>query len=212
MTDGIDLGKFEVASEGRRYMYNLLSRLYEREVDGELLEGLLAAAESGELAQRFEALTELDERVGRGMDLMLGYLRGAAGRDRKEVLLELAADYASLFLGVKGTPPHPSESAYMSAGHLMYQAQRDEVLAIYRKAGVDKVREFTEPEDHIAVELSFMSYLVGRTLGEARRGNLGEARRLLELQRRFLREHLLKWSHDFAEDVIANADVDFYRG
>ncbi len=100
----------------------------------------------------------------------------------------------------------------MSAGHLMYQEQRDEVMALYRDMGVDKVREFTEPEDHVAVELSFMSYLIGRTLEEWGKGNLGEVRRLLEIQRRFLREHLLKWVHRFAEDVESSAEVDFYRG
>ncbi|MGC9087856.1 MAG: TorD/DmsD family molecular chaperone [Conexivisphaera sp.] len=203
---------FGAVNEGRRYVYDLLSRLYEREVDEELLGELTSAAEGGELARRFEALAELDERVGRGLDLMLGYLRSAAGRARKDVVLELAAEYASLFLGVKGTPPHPSESAYMSAGHLMYQEQRDEVMALYRDMGVDKVREFTEPEDHVAVELSFMSYLIGRTLEEWGKGNLGEVRRLLEIQRRFLREHLLKWVHRFAEDVESSAEVDFYRG
>jgi len=206
------MGRFEEANEGRRYVYNLLSRLYAREVDAELLEELVRAAESGELAARFEALSQLDERVGRGLDLILGYLRGAAGRDRREVLLELAAEYASLFLGLKGTPPHPSESAYMSAGHLIYQEQRDEVLSIYRDMGVDKVESFREPEDHIALELSFMSYLIGRTLEEVGKGNLGEARRMMKVQREFLREHLLKWSGAFARDVESSSEVDFYKG
>jgi TorA maturation chaperone TorD len=206
------MGGFIAASEGRRYVYDLLSRLYAREVDEGLLGGLIDAAEDGSLAARFEALAELDERVGKGIDMILDYLRTAAKRDRKEVILELAADYASLFLGIKGTPPHPSESAYMSAGHLIYQEQRDDVLGIYRDMGVDKVKEFTEPEDHVAVELSFMSYLIGRTVEEVEKGNLGEARRLMGIQGRFLDEHLLKWLHELAKDVEENADVDFYRG
>ena len=203
---------FRTVNEGRRYLYDLLSRLYEREVDEGLLDELTSAAESGDLARRFEQLANLDERVGRGIDLLIGYLRSAAGRPKKEVLLELAAEYASLFLSVKGKPPHPSESVYRSASHLMYQEQRDEVLELYREMGVDKVKEFREPEDHIAVELSFLSYLIGRSLEEWERGNLGEARRFLEVQRKFLEEHLLKWVHQFVEDIISSAEVDFYKG
>ncbi len=203
---------FRTVNEGRRYVYDLLSRLYAREVDEKLLEELKAAALSGELARRFEALANLDERIGRGLDLILGYLRSSAGRDRKEVLLELAAEYASLFLGVKGVPPHPSESSYMSVDHLMYQEQRDQVVEFYREFGVDKVKEFREPEDHVALELSFMSYLIGRAIEEQEKGNLGEARRLLDAQGRFLRDHLLKWVPKFAEDVVSNAEVDFYKG
>jgi TorA-specific chaperone len=101
------MANFEAVNEGRRYVYDLLSRLYEREVDEELLRELTSAAERGELARRFEALAELDERVGRGLDLMLGYLRSAAGRARKDVVLKLAAEYASLFLGVKGDAAPP---------------------------------------------------------------------------------------------------------
>ena len=46
----------------------------------------------------------------------------------------------------------------------MYQEPRDRVLSAYWNAGVNKTKEFTEPEDHIAIELQFMEYLCRKTV------------------------------------------------
>ena len=40
-------------------------------------------------------------------------------QDLSRVLLEFAAEYAGLFLGVRKVPPHPSESAYENPEHLI---------------------------------------------------------------------------------------------
>ena len=196
---------------GRRSrVYDFLGRVYEREIDEDSLLRMQKARE--DMAKLTESTDEVNERIKHGLKLIVGYLESTANRKTRDVLLELAAEYADLFLGVKGTPPHPSESVYLNEFHPMYQRQRDEVLAIYRDEGVDKVKEFHEPEDHAALELQFMGYLCERTAEVSGKKDWKEARRLLELQRKFLDQHILKWMPKLAKDVVENAETDFYRG
>lgn len=197
-------------NRGRSRVYNFLARIYGREVDEASLRLMLKAV--NELSRLAEEMGEVDERIKHGLKLLVGYLESSAGRETKDVLLELAAEYADLFLGVKEIPLHPSESVYLSKTHLMYQKQRDEVLKIYRDEGVDKVKEFSEPEDHAALELQFMEYLCERTAEALEKDDVKEAKRLLEVQKKFLDEHALKWMPKLAKDIVENAETDFYKG
>jgi TorA maturation chaperone TorD len=95
-------------------------------------------------------------------------------------------------LGVRQTSPHPSECVYTTADHLIMQKSRDDVAKIYMDMGLEKVAKFTEPEDHIALELQFMAYLSGKTSEALKNKDHGAAERYLEVQRDFLDEHLVR--------------------
>jgi len=131
--------------------------------------------------------------------------------DLEKARLELAVEYAGLFLGVWRVPAHPSESAYFSDGQLIMQEPRDEVLKLYRSMGVDKAGQFKEPEDHIALELQFMTHLCEKTNADLKRGNIPEARKCLEVQRDFLNEHLGKWVPRLAADILKSSRGEFYK-
>ena len=109
----------------RSATYGLLSRLYAKEVDAELLDELhdtLWPVETGSDAG--------DE----GNRLIATYLSGIW----ENTLTELAADYMRTFFG-HGYSGHaaayPFESVYSSEKRLLMQSARDEVLALYRAAG-----------------------------------------------------------------------------
>jgi TorA maturation chaperone TorD len=127
------------------------------------------------------------------------------------VLLELAAEYAGLFLGVRQTPPHPSESVYTSRERLIMQKARDEVLTIYKRMGLQRFDKFREPEDHIAIELQFMAEMCGKTSEALKDGKEAEAKKYLDVQRNFLNEHLAKWVPMFTADILKGAKREFYR-
>ena len=129
----------------------------------------------------------------------------------EQARLELAVEYAGLFLGVWRVPAHPSESAYFSDGQLIMQEPRDEVLKLYRSVGVDKAGQFKEPEDHIALELQFMTHLCEKTNAALKDGDSPEARKCLELQRDFLNEHLGKWVPKLSADILKSARREFYK-
>jgi TorA maturation chaperone TorD len=197
------------ASENREAIYSFLTRMYQVELEKETLK---------DLAQKKDFFLRLaqDPEV-QGTDLAWGFktiaefvatLRDA---DLDAIRLELAAEYAGLFLGVRQSPSHPSESVYSSQEHLIMQKARDDVLEMYRKMGLEKVKEFTEPEDHIAIELRFMAFLSGKTIETLKSGNLTESKRLLEAQMAFLNDHLAKWVPLLVADIVKEAWREFYK-
>jgi TorA maturation chaperone TorD len=198
------------ANNNRRLIYAFLSRVYEKEMTVDLLEELSNGDNQISQIGFAEGLDE--EKFGKGFEMLSGYLGGAAGRDLNQVKLELAVEYANLFLGVKGKPLHPSESVYTSDDHVMYQEARDRVQSVYWSAGVDKKKEYTEPEDHIAIELQFMEYLCRRAVEALAKDDRAEAAKYLRIQKDFIEVHLAKWVPALTKDILESAQVDFYKG
>ncbi len=198
------------AMNNRSVIYNFLSRMYEKEITSELLKEMFNEKSP---ILKIEGLQEIpDDELKDGLEKLSNYLRGLKERDLEEARLELAVEYANLFLGIKGKPPHPSESAYRSEDHLIMQEPMDEVLHAYWDAGVNKEKKFTEPADHIAVELQFMAYLCRKTAEALGRNEKDNALKYLKMQRDFLRNHLSLWVSSFVKDILETAEVDFYKG
>jgi TorA maturation chaperone TorD len=197
------------ASDNRQAVYSFLSRMYAVEISRDALKDLsekkdvwlrLAEdpqVEGSELAAGFKSLAEFAGTVKES--------------EMDKVLLELAAEYAGLFLGVRQVPPHPSESVYTSRERLIMQRARDEVLTIYKSMGLQRFDKFREPEDHIAIELQFMAEMCGKTSEALKDGKDAEAKKYLDVQRDFLNEHLAKWVPMFVADILKGAKREFYR-
>ena len=71
---------------------------------------------------------------------------------------------------------------------------------------------FTEPEDHVAIELAFMSLLARQTADALQDDRIEETKRLVELQKRFLAEHLTLWIPRMCSDILKAARQEFYKG
>ena len=207
--DDVIRGHIELNSN-RRVIYNFLSQVYAKEVDEKMIEELRTPKSPISTLGSSEELK--DTEMAEGFRLIKGYFEEVKDAELAWVKERLAVDYASLFLGVGRHPAHPYESVYRSGEHLLMQEQRDQVLKIYREHGVDKVKDFPEPEDHVAIELQFMALLSGRTLEALEKKDVKEARKLMETQADFLDDHLMKWMPDFCEDILKGAKYDFYRG
>lgn len=182
--------------------YGLLSRLYRVEVDQELLDELCG--------MRFPASTG-NADVDQGYRLMATYLSNLW----ENSVTDLAVDYVRCFIGHgvdAYSAAYPFESVYTSEKRLLMQEARDEVLAIYRSAGLDKQSTWKEGEDHIAVEFEFMQIIAQRTADALLRGDDDEAFNLLLTQRNFAEDHLLSWVPMMTADLKRFAKTDFYRG
>ena len=107
---------------------------------------------------------------------------------------------------------YPFESVYTSEKRLLMQDARDEVLAIYRAAGLDKKESWKEGEDHIALELEFEQVLANRTTEALKRGDEDEAAALLTTQQNFLNDHLISWVPMMTADMKRFAQTDLYQG
>jgi anaerobic sulfite reductase subunit A len=193
----------------RRLIYWFLSRICEKEVKGDFLKSLMSR--DNPILKLDESLDIPDEDIREGLNIMKRYIENAIERDLKEVELELAVDYANIFLGVKKKPPHPSESVYKTG--LLMQEPYDEVLYAYWDAGVTVVKEeFKEPADHVAVELQFMSYLCRKVQEALEKNDRENLLKYLKMQKDFMEKHLIQWIPQLAKDIQESGDTDFYKG
>ena len=184
--------------ENRGRVYALLSRCYETEIDaafaGTFSQGAALSSDDAALADGFAALQA---------DL-------AACDEGKLEQLAVVFDRAFFGMGPRtAQKAFPYESVYTSDGGLMMQDAYADVLHVYRAARFEKNPGFTEPEDHLAVELAFMARLGERAADELRANDADAAEASLAAQRAFLRDHLLNWTDRFAADMESAAGEGF---
>ena len=171
----------------RAQLYTLLTRLYRSEVDAALLEKLKGLS--------FPAAG--NELLAQGYAMLTAYLSDCG----ENALTDLAVDYATVFLAAgsaTGRAAIPCESLYTSPRKIFMQEAWEDVCRIYAQAGLGKGSTYDDMmEDHLALELEFMAYLV-------KNGNP-------ESQLSFLDTHLLNWVGEFMADIDKYAALDFYK-
>lgn len=197
----VDLKELAELMDSRAQTYGLLARIYRVEVDQALVDEMRT--------MRFPTATG-NKDADEGYRMLYAYLKGFW----EDSLTELAADYVRTFVGhgVNAfSAAYPFESVHTSERRLLMQQARDEVLAIYRSAGLKK-GQWNEGEDHIALELEFMQILSQRSAEALRANNEEEAVELLNTQYGFLEDHLINWVPMLAGDILKFAKTDFYQG
>jgi TorA maturation chaperone TorD len=202
MTDRLTEAQVLEILQNRASTYGFLSHVYRQEVTASFLTGLMEQF-TGEVAGEAES---------EGYQMLCEYVAEIDPGDIEKVQVDLAAEYAALFLSVGRKPVSPYESVYTSPEHLVMQQARDEVLAEYRKEGLNRIDEFREPEDHIAIEMEFMAYLCQKAAEAKEAGNKAAAVNALQKQKGFLEKHLLVWVPEFCRDVQQAAKTGFYKG
>ena len=126
---------------------------------------------------------------------------------------ELGIEFTRLFMG-PGEHISPHESIFVEVdGEVggLYGAITVKVKKFIETTGLIYDDAFTGLPDHVSVELEFMGKL-GEFESEKWADGDGEgARYCLSVQKMFAEEHLLRWVPQFCEQVIARADLPFYR-
>lgn len=166
----------------RKSQYDVFARIFQAEIGEDFI----------------EALKNLDIPTSEHLDR---FLASCAVPGNSVVAQELACDFSRLFLGMSARPVSPYESVFLSEEHLLMQEQRDEMVELYRTEEMGVSEDFRLPEDHLAVELSFMSYLCGKSLRAIERDDHDEFTRLEYVQREVVGEHLGRWIPLFAQQV-----------
>lgn len=180
----------------------MVARFYRVEADQAFLDELRT--------MRFPVSTG-NASVDEGYRLLAKYLSNTW----ENSITELAVDYARVFIGhgVDGySAAYPFESVYTSEKRLLMQGARDEVLALYRVAGLEKQESWREGEDHIALELEYMQILSLRTAEALREGDQDRALSLLKSQFNFMDVHLGGWAPLLTGEMRTFAKTDFYKG
>ncbi|MBP2635401.1 MAG: cytoplasmic chaperone TorD [Firmicutes bacterium] len=185
----------------RERLYRFLGRLYEVEVDKNLLEQITAMIFPVECGE---------EVLNQGYLLLKNYIM----LPLNDPVNDLAVDFARIFLGagiVGDEVAYPYESVYTSPKRLIMQDSRDQVLAVYRNKGLNKTEGLDIPEDHIALELEFMAHLCQETQQAVAAQDWKAVSACLKGQLEFLTAHLLNWVPAFCTDIEKYAETEFYQ-
>ena len=194
-------GRAEIA-QARCMGYSFFADVFSTEVTREFIANMGSfEAEEGSKLQEFVA--------------MLG------GADLDEVTQDVRSEFCALFLNMSAHPVFTSESVYLSGTHTIMQEPRNQVLAEYRsrRLAVDK-DSFDWPEDHVSMEMLFMSHLCMQESDLCRQAfETGECAsidadlaKVCDAQKKFFGEHLDRWVPMFAEQLSQNAKTLFYKG
>jgi TorA maturation chaperone TorD len=175
-----------------------LSRLFLEPVDAPLI----SALRDGPLPADWPM--ETDENTARGLQEL------RAGMSTPlDVLL---VDHRDLFEGPDHVLACPYESVYLSEEHLTFEQQTLDVRAFYRRFGVEAPLLGKEPDDHIGLELSFISHLCTLGLDAIEAGDADAETAMMASVGDFLDQHLLRWVDGCLDRVAENATTGFYRG
>ena len=189
-------------AQARCMGYSFFADVFSTEVTREFIANMGSfEAEEGSKLQEFVALLD--------------------GADLEEVTQDVRSEFCALFLNMSAHPVFTSESVYLSGTHTIMQEPRNQVLAEYRSRGlaVDK-DSFDWPEDHVSMEMLFMSHLCKQESDLCRQAlETGECASIdadlaevCDAQKKFFGEHLDKWMPMFTEQLSQNAKTLFYKG
>ncbi len=192
----------------RETLYSILARLFGREIESGFWPKI---RESIDLIDRAGDISDWpgnDDMVVARRELR-EYFRAVERQELPEVLTELRRQYAALFLGVGRETVPLCESVYTGATATLCQGAYFDVRRSLRETGWAKADDFSEPEDHVAMELAQMACL-SRMMDIELSAGASTWREVLVTQRRFMAEHLLNWVPELTERINAVAPGSLY--
>lgn len=188
--------------DSRVSTYSMLARLFRCELDAEYL---------AKLRRMRCPVNTGNADVDAGYKLLHSFLSHTWER----TLEDASRDYLRVFIGSNTTghaAAYPNESVHTSADRLIMQDARDEVLAVYRAAGLESSDLWKAGEDHIACELEYMQVMSERAAKACKAGDMATTATALIAQHHFLDDHLLGWIGFLADAMLEFAQSDLYRG
>jgi|Deesub1362A_J573_1020465.scaffolds.fasta_scaffold00005_296 TorA maturation chaperone TorD len=185
--------------ETRAHLYSFLSRVFLEEPPREMIKDIV----SGNFPIPY-SLGSLNEELEKGIKMLGDFIENAE-KNEDALLDQLTCEYTDLFIGPSRDIILPYESGYTK----MAEKTIPDVKKMYKKAGIMKSNEVHEREDHIALELEYMSYLCWKELEALDKGDT--ALELLEIQKDFMEKHLTNWTPNFCNDILKSKKAIFYK-
>ncbi|MHB8073845.1 TorD/DmsD family molecular chaperone [Desulfosporosinus fructosivorans] len=181
----------------RHYLYGLLQHIFGHEPSIELIEVIV----SEHTRKALKLLPDEDEYELDDCLVVLEELKQAIATGAEDTLDKLKSEYTYLMLGPNKLPAPPWESVYLTDERMIFQENTLRVRRTYLEYQFLPANYPHEADDHLALELDFLTHLAKLTQEAFEAENLEEVKRLLADQKAFLAEHLLVWIGDFAEQI-----------
>jgi len=181
----------------RSNVYGLLATVFRQEITSDLLRQVKDPQFLGVLS-----------------DLGVAFSNDFLQRPEKELLEDLAVEFAMLFLG-PGKHLSPHESVHHvredGGGGQLWGESTAEVKKFIESAGLSYDPEYKGLPDHISVELEFMQQLTLREKQAWKEEDKDAALKCLQTEKKFIEEHLVRWVPAFCDKVVSAAELPFYR-
>jgi TorA maturation chaperone TorD len=134
-------------------------------------------------------------------DLMRQALEALPERPGQPILDEMAVDYTSIYL-THGIQASPEESVWIDEEHLICQESMFQVRKCYERHGLAAPDWRVRPDDHLVLELQFLSHLFQAPPGKTAVKEIA----------RFMDEHLLRWLGRFSSRVAQHCATPYFAG
>lgn len=174
--------------------WTALSRLYLAPPSA----AVLASLRAPEMAESWPLDTEAGSRTALGLSLVAGSTEDAE---------TVGVDHRNLFVGPDRLRAAPYESVHVSEERLLFEESTLRVREAYAEFGLAAPHLNQEPDDHVGLELEFMATLAQRAVDDP-----DQAGRYLTALAEFIGEHVGAWVPGFADQVVAEARTDLWRG
>ncbi len=197
----MDRGLYTGYAENRSRFYCFLSDFYIKKPDKAFIKELKSK------------ISKMEQRPGGDLGESLAIMEDALqGSNMEENSTQLMVEFTRLFRGIKKGygPPPPYESIYRGERRVIGQVTLD-VMQMYQNANfVFSDDYYTGPLDYLGVELQFMAFLCQSEMDAWKNNKDDEAKKFLELEKKFLNLHLLQIIPKFSEKVVQQATEKFY--
>ena len=203
----IDTNNFKEALIAEQISLSLLGKLWFEFPEEEFIASLAAEGVFDEMPLGIEQPFVQD-----GLTLLQIWANEHKDGLSEEAFDSIRFDYTRLFIGPNKVLAPPWESVYFNETRSIFQEQTLEVRDWYRRFGLESVKIHKEPDDHIGLELAFLSHLAGQASAALEAQDRAELERLLDAQRQFAKDHLLAWFGGWFKLIEKYARTDFYRG
>jgi TorA maturation chaperone TorD len=203
----LNVDKWKANLLGETLLLSVLSKALQSNPDKQWLQSLIEQDVFSELP--------LESKCPE-LEAGLGHLQSWSQENRQgisdEQFIHLQADYTRLFVGIGNTLAPCWESVYFDEDVMIFQEQTLQVRQWYRRFGLEPEKLYSEPDDHIGLELSFLAYLAQLGLQALEENDETRFEQILYAQRQFISEHPLRWVSEWTRLVNKYARTDFYRG
>lgn len=191
----------------RAYLYLLFHKL----CGGEPTEGLMEVLGGSDTSEALGVFAQEDETIEKCQDFLVRLCRDLVDDERRQRFLGLCGDeYVAIFYGFPKAIVVPSESFYRAGDHSLLSEVTLAVRDFYRRFNVLPAHYPRTPDDHISLEMAFMSCLARDAVEAFDKRDWRELVTLLQAQAKFADDHLLAWIPSFAADVRKMSEPCLY--
>jgi TorA maturation chaperone TorD len=198
---------WETTLTGEVLLLSLLSKILYSEPELEMLENI-----SREDVFSDSPFAAEDTDVINGLGYLQKWSNEFQADDNEEIRTEIKSDYVRIMVGADDFNTPPWESVFFNENRMIFQEETLKVRSWYKRFGLASEKLYNEPDDHIALEISFIAHLASLSLEALKKDDEDTFEKTMIAQHDFLKEHLLQWGPTWCDLVYQNAQTDFYKG